>query len=154
VPVWDKGERTDGTFSRSDFNFDEQGDSYTCPNGKQLKRSRRAFKKPRVGNTKANTNIYRASKLDCETCPFKQRCCPNTPFRKVSTQTGRDAVCSYETRAEDGSSQAARPERCPRRVLADCGGTKSQTHGQLPGDRSACCTWNGLKVTENNEMNN
>jgi transposase len=84
VPVWDKGERSDGTFSRSDFIFDEQGDSYSCPNGQQLKRSRRAFKKPRVSNTKANTIIYRASKLDCETCPFKQRCCPNTPFRKVS----------------------------------------------------------------------
>ena len=31
VPVWDKGERTDGTFSRSDFVFDEESDSHTCP---------------------------------------------------------------------------------------------------------------------------
>ena len=35
VPVWDKGERADGTFGRSDFIFDEEADSYTCPNGKQ-----------------------------------------------------------------------------------------------------------------------
>ena len=47
VPVWEKGERSDGTFSRSDFVFDEAHDSYTCPNEKQLKRYRRAFKKPR-----------------------------------------------------------------------------------------------------------
>ena len=26
---------------------------------------------------------YRASKLDCEVCPLKPRCCPNTPARKV-----------------------------------------------------------------------
>lgn len=84
VPVWEKGERSDGTFSRSDFVFDEADDSYTCPNGKQLKRYRRAFKKPRAGITKANTISYRASKFDCEACPFKERCCPNTPYRKVS----------------------------------------------------------------------
>lgn len=35
VPVWDKGERSDGSFSRSGFIFDEQSDSYSCPNGKQ-----------------------------------------------------------------------------------------------------------------------
>jgi hypothetical protein len=31
VPVWDKGERTDGTFSRSDFIFDAVSNTYTCP---------------------------------------------------------------------------------------------------------------------------
>jgi len=54
VPVWEKGERTDGTFSRSDFDFDEQADHYTCPNGKQLVRYRRPFKQPRSGITKAD----------------------------------------------------------------------------------------------------
>lgn len=37
-----------------------------------------------AGITKANTISYRASKFDCEACPFKQRCCPNTPYCKVS----------------------------------------------------------------------
>jgi hypothetical protein len=44
VPLWEKGERTDGTFSRSDFDFDEQADHYTCPHGKRLVRYRRPFK--------------------------------------------------------------------------------------------------------------
>ena len=26
---------------------------------------------------------YRASKLDCEGCSLKQRCCPNAPARKI-----------------------------------------------------------------------
>jgi hypothetical protein len=26
---------------------------------------------------------YRASKLDCEPCALKPRCCPNTPARKI-----------------------------------------------------------------------
>jgi hypothetical protein len=41
VPVWDKGKRSDGTFLRSDFIFDEDNDQYMCPNGKELKRFRR-----------------------------------------------------------------------------------------------------------------
>jgi transposase len=34
VPLWEKGERSDGTFSRSDFIFDPAADTYTCPGGK------------------------------------------------------------------------------------------------------------------------
>ena len=91
VPVWDKGERTDGTFSRSDFVFDEESDSHTCPNGKELKRSRRNFKKQRSGITKANTINYRASQLDCATCPYKEQCCPNTASRKVTRSVHESA---------------------------------------------------------------
>ena len=84
VPIWEKGERTDGTFSRSDFDFDEQADHYTCPNDKQLVRYRRKFKQPRSGITKANTINYHANRLECEACAFKEQCCPNTPRRKVT----------------------------------------------------------------------
>jgi hypothetical protein len=31
VPLWDKGERDDGTFSRSDFVFDADSNTFTCP---------------------------------------------------------------------------------------------------------------------------
>ena len=84
VPIFEKGERSDGTFSRSDFGFDEQADHYTCPNGKQLKRFRRRFSKPRSGITKANTINYSSSQHDCKACPLKEQCCPNTPRRKVT----------------------------------------------------------------------
>ena len=83
VPVWEKGERTDGTFSRSDFDFDEQADHYTCPNGKQLVRYRRPFKQPRSGIGKDQTIRYRAEQRDCKACAYKERCCPNTGRRTV-----------------------------------------------------------------------
>ena len=83
VPVWDKGKRSDGSFSRADFIFDEDNDHYICPNGKQLKRFRRNFKVPRTGVTKSNEIKYRASKMDCASCPLKERCCPNAELRKV-----------------------------------------------------------------------
>ncbi len=83
VPVWEKGERRDGTFSRSDFDFNEEADHYSCPNGKQLKRYRRSFKLPRSGIGKDNTIRYRAEQHDCEACSYKEQCCPNTLRRTV-----------------------------------------------------------------------
>lgn len=84
VPVWDKGERKDGTFSRSEFVFDPTSNTYTCPSGKLLKQYRRKYKQQRTGVTKENTRNYRASQMDCHACALKARCCPNTPARKVT----------------------------------------------------------------------
>ena len=33
IPVWDKSQRTDGTFSRDDFTYDHASDTYRCPAG-------------------------------------------------------------------------------------------------------------------------
>ena len=34
IPVFDKSQRTDGTFSRDDFIYDHVSDTYRCPGGK------------------------------------------------------------------------------------------------------------------------
>ena len=36
IPVFDKSARTDGTFSREDFTYDQEGDVYRCPAGNTL----------------------------------------------------------------------------------------------------------------------
>lgn len=79
-----QGERTDGTFSRSDFAWNEQTNEYRCPAGNALRSDRRHFKMPRTGVTKAETIIYRSSQLDCKDCSMKARCCLNTPIRKIT----------------------------------------------------------------------
>lgn len=75
VPVFDKSRRDDGTFSRSDFKFDEAGNAYTCPAGKRLT----------TRGTVVNDDLilYRASKFDCTSCPLKSLCCPKQPVRKI-----------------------------------------------------------------------
>jgi transposase len=95
VALWDKSERTDGTFSRSDFVFDAAANAYTCPGGKLLQKYRRAFAKPRIGVTKDNTLIYNASQHDCAACTFKAKCCPGQPRRKIARsihEAARDVV--------------------------------------------------------------
>ncbi|AVM72930.1 transposase [Magnetospirillum gryphiswaldense] len=83
IPVFDKSARKDGTFSRADFVYDHEKDTYACPAGKELRKSHRPFTTPRTGVAKDNTMRYRASKSDCDICPMKLRCCPNAPARKV-----------------------------------------------------------------------
>src|ERR1700676_2896784 len=76
IPVFDKSQRTDGTFLRDDFRYDHDGDVYFCPAGKML-----ATKGTRVND--GTTLLYRASTHDCGPCSFKARCSPNTPARKI-----------------------------------------------------------------------
>jgi transposase len=84
IPVIDKSTRDDGSFARSDFTYDPAADIYSCPMGKTLQRNRRAFSKPRPNAPPDDTYRYRAAKADCDACPLKSRCSPNTPARKVT----------------------------------------------------------------------
>ena len=83
IPVWDKSRRKDGSFSRTDFAYDQARDRYICPNGKTLKTT---------GQVRAdNTLRYLASTYDCGPCPLKPRCCPNTSSRKIPRDLNEDA---------------------------------------------------------------
>jgi len=84
IPVIDKSERKDGTFSRSDFTYDLASDLYRCPGGKELRQYRRAFRADHPDTPPDDTYRYRASKMDCDACVLKSQCCPNTPARKVT----------------------------------------------------------------------
>lgn len=90
IPVIDKSKREDGTFSRSDFRYDATRDVYDCPGGKQLRTSGTVHD--------GKTLLYRASKLDCDVCPLKQKCCPKEPARKIPRdihERARDIARSF-----------------------------------------------------------
>ena len=111
IPVFDKSERSDGTFSRDDFTYDEEADVYVCPAGKELRKYRRAFTVPRTGVQKDNTVRYRASKRDCDVCPMKPRCCPNAPARKVPRSIHEAARDRARAIARTEAYVASRRER-------------------------------------------
>ena len=83
IPVFDKSERRDGTFSRSDFLYDHETDAYTCPAGKDLRQRQKVYRAERPRVDEDGMMRYRASKLDCDACSLKPQCCPNTPARKI-----------------------------------------------------------------------
>lgn len=83
IPVIDKSHREDGTLSRADFSFDKDRNVYVCPNGKLLHTTGTIHD--------GNTLRYRASKFDCDICPFKMQCCPHTPARQIPRDVHEDA---------------------------------------------------------------
>ncbi len=83
IPVFDKSERRDGTFSRSEFTYDHEADAYTCPAGKQLRLRQKVYRTLRPLVDEDGMMRYRASKFDCDACSLKPQCCPNTPARKI-----------------------------------------------------------------------
>ena len=91
IPVFDHSERTDGTFSRSDFTWHPDADRYTCPAGKELVQFRRAYTTPRTGIGAVGTRRYRESKKDCDVCKLKAQCCPNDVARKIPRNVDEDA---------------------------------------------------------------
>jgi hypothetical protein len=89
IPVLDKSRRDDGTFSRSDFQFDGARNVYVCPAAKTLTTRGTIVSDDQV--------LYRASKFDCTPCPLKSRCCPKEPVRKIPRsifEQSRDVVRS------------------------------------------------------------
>jgi len=103
IPIKDMSQRKDGTFSRADFAFDAERDVYICPGGKTLRTTGRVF----VGNTL----YYRASKLDCERCAFKMRCCPKSPSRRVPRDIKESARDHARAVMESAAYRVARAER-------------------------------------------
>jgi hypothetical protein len=111
VKLIDKAERTDGTFSRSDFAFDPESNLYVCPSGKELRKYHRAFAQPRDGLTKDGTMIYFARKQDCEACALKPKCCPNTPARKIARSIHEAARDKARAIAKTEAYAVSRRER-------------------------------------------
>ena len=109
IPVWDKSTRSDGTFSRADFDFDrEHANVYICPGGRLLHTTGTVID--------GRTLRYRASKVDCDVCAFKMRCCPSTPMRYVPRDLHEDARdvarALAKTEAYEQSRRSAKRSRC------------------------------------------
>lgn len=106
VPVWDKSEHHDGTFSRSDFIFDTENNRYVCPAGKYLKPAQRSQQK--------NPFRYRASLYDCQVCQLKPQWCSNMIIRKIDRspyEAARDVARAI------GKTEAYRQSRRERKKI-------------------------------------
>ena len=91
IPVIDKAGRTDGTWSRADFEWDPENDQYVCLEGQSLKQFRRNYSDPNRGPDGKGVAKYRALKLTCQACPSKAKCCPNADFRSITREEHEDA---------------------------------------------------------------
>ena len=83
IPVFDKSNRTDGTFSRADFAFDAERDRYTCPAGKELVQFRRTYATPEAASRPRAQTLSRQQiglrNLQTQTPVLPERSCPQDP---------------------------------------------------------------------------
>jgi transposase len=76
VPLLDRERQTKGLFTRADFKFDDQANTFTCSGGKTLKSS---------GLIRDDGTIpFRASTVDCGTCLLKPDC--TTAAKRIVTR--------------------------------------------------------------------
>ena len=126
VPVWDKSNRKDDTFSRSGFTYDRDRDLYICPANKTLKTT---------GNIgPSNTLRYFSSKHDCSTCSLKAKCCLRTPSRKVTRDINEAA--RDHARFLNGSeayNQSARDRKKIERLFGEAKRNMAMTRLRLRG---------------------
>ena len=111
IPVFDKSARRDGVFERADFSYDLDEDHYTCPAGKVLKRCRRSGGRDPDAPHADGFFRYRASKLDCDACTLKPRCCPGVDARKVTRSVHEGARNLARAIAEEDEWLVSRRER-------------------------------------------
>ena len=128
VNLIDKSERTDGTFSRSDFTFDTDRDLYVCPGGKELRKYRRAFSTPRESVAKDGAIRYRAAQHDCDACMLKPKCCPNMLARKFLARSVHEAArdkarAIAKTEAYAVLTSRTKKSRCSSLILSASSGS-------------------------------
>ena len=111
VPVFDHSQRSDGTFSRDEFAYDHNRDCYICPAGKELRQRQKIYRMPPPFVDQNGMMRYRASKLDCEGCSLKPRCCPNAPARKILRSIHEGARDMARDIAKTKAYQASRCQR-------------------------------------------
>jgi len=99
IPVIDKSERTDGTWSRPDFEWDEANDQCICPEGHALKQYRRNYSDPNRCQDTGGRKKYRALKATCQACPSKEICCPKAKARYVTREPHEEARECRKTKA-------------------------------------------------------
>jgi transposase len=102
VPVWDRSARSDGTFSRAEFVFDQERNVYICPGGAEL---------TSTGNIdQGHIVYYKASKNDCSICSLKPKCTTSVA-RKVTRDVNEDVRDRVRALANTEAFQQSRRER-------------------------------------------
>ncbi len=111
VPVIDHRGRKKRYLPKEAFAYDEASDTYTCPQGKTLRRS--GAKRGQPTRIEAEQIPYYPSRSDCGPCPVRADCAPSG-LRKISRSVHEPA--RDRARAREGTDAFVVSTRLRRRV--------------------------------------
>ena len=103
IPNKEKQQKDKGYYLHSDFIYDKESDSFTCPNQQILSKSNSVITKE--NGTK--NYIYRAGNKTCKACPLRDNCIPQkTAYKRVSRSEYADIVIEYKEKMKTDRAKA------------------------------------------------
>ncbi len=120
IPVFDKSQRTDGTFSRETSPTTRHRPTAARRQNRSTIVGASPYRGP--ASMKDNSMRYRASKRDCQACQLKPRCCPKAPARKISRSIYEGA---RDLAREVAKTEAYRPRGVSAKRSRCCSHTSS-----------------------------
>ena len=87
MPTYGMQKHEKGKFDKVNFKYDQENDTYTCPENKILTNRGTSIH----SQTKRSITIYAANFADCQACPHRQACCKNAK-KKVITALPHDKL--------------------------------------------------------------
>ena len=103
IPNKEKQQKDKGYYLHSDFIYDKESDSFTCPNQQILKKSPSSNIKP--NGTKQY--FYRAGSKICKACPLKDKCIPKkTAYKNLTRSEYADIVIEYKEKMKTDRAKA------------------------------------------------
>ena len=91
IPVFDKSNRTDGTFPARTLPSIPKGTDIRARRAKSFSNSDALTQPHEAASRPRAQDFYRASKLDCDVCELKPHCCTNAVVRKIPRDLREDA---------------------------------------------------------------
>ena len=80
-------------YTKSQFSYDKENDSYICPNDQHVKRT------TTVQNQNEKLNyVYRTSTATCKDCPLKNRCLPKKSNHKTICRWEHEEIIEQHTK--------------------------------------------------------
>ena len=97
IPNKEKQQKDKGYYLNSDFIYDEEIDSYICPNKQTLTKSNSVITK----DNGTKNYVYRAGSKTCKDCPLRDNCIPKkTAYKRVSRSECLDSVIKHKEKMQ------------------------------------------------------
>jgi transposase len=109
VPEPDKTRQASqqGRFTREDFTYCAETNTYTCPRGEALRYTTTQNKQGK------RIWVYVSQAAVCAQCPLKSQCLPaKTPYRQVTRWEHEDLIDAHRQRMAEQGSQMMRTRAC------------------------------------------
>jgi len=101
VPNKEKQQKSKGFYVQSDFQYNEESDTFTCPNGQELTKSPTVIVKPA-----GKKYVYRAGSKTCKSCSLRDKCIPKkTAYKRLTVSEYNDVVKEHLVKMETDKSK-------------------------------------------------